>query len=55
MTDRIGQRVRIILIGDRFYSGTILSEDVSLIVIRDKFGNEVSLGKNAIISMETLQ
>lgn len=55
MTDRTGQRVRIILIGDRFYSGVILSEDNSLLVIRDKFGQEVSLGKGAIISMEVLQ
>lgn len=52
--DRTGQRVRIILIGDRFYSGTILSEDSSLLVIRDKFGAEVSLGKNSIISMEVI-
>ena len=54
VTDRTGQRVRIILVGDRFYSGIILSEDNSLIVIIDKFGAEVSLGKNSIISMEVL-
>jgi len=54
MTDRTGQRVRIILIGDRFYSGIILSEDEHLIVIRDKFSQEVSLGKSAIISMEVV-
>jgi hypothetical protein len=54
MTDRTGQRVRFILIGDRFYTGTILSEDDFLIVIRDKFGQEVSLGKNSIISMEVI-
>lgn len=50
--DRTGQKVRIILVGNRFYSGTILREDDLLIVIRDKFGMEVSLGKSAIISME---
>jgi len=55
MTDRARQRVRIILVGDRFYSGLILSEDNSLIVIKDKFGNEVSVGKNSIISMEVLE
>ena len=55
MTDRTGQKVRIILIGDRFYSGVILSEDDVLIVIKDKFGAEVSLGKSAIISMEVLK
>jgi small nuclear ribonucleoprotein (snRNP)-like protein len=53
--NRTGQRVRIILTGNRFYSGTILSEDNLLIVIKDKFGVEVSLGKSAIISMEVLE
>lgn len=54
MTDRTGQRVRIILIGDRFYSGKIISEDVYMLIILDKFGKEVSLGKSSIISMEVL-
>ena len=54
MTDRTGQRVRIILVGDRFYSGTILSEDEFLITIKDKFLQTVSIGKSAIISMEVL-
>lgn len=54
MTDRTGQKVRIILVGDRFYSGIILSEDNSLITLKDKFGVEVSLGKSSIISMEVL-
>ena len=54
MTDRTGQKVRIILIGDRFYSGIIISEDEHLILIRDKFGELVSLGKGSIISMEVL-
>lgn len=52
--DRIGKRVRIILVGNRFYSGKILSEDKNLITILDKFGIEVSLGKASIISMEEL-
>lgn len=52
--NRIGKRFRFILIGDRFYSGIILSEDETLITIKDKFGQEVTLGKNAIISMEEL-
>lgn len=54
MTDRTGQQVRIILTGDRFYSGTIISEDEFLIVIKDKFNKEVSIGKANIISMEVL-
>lgn len=52
--DRTGQRVRLILIGDRFYSGKVLSESELTITILDKFGVEVTLGKNAIISMEVL-
>ncbi len=55
MTDRIGKKVKIILIGDRFYSGLILSEDNYLIVIKDKFENEVSIGKQSIISMEVIR
>ena len=55
MTDRIGQTVRIILVGNRFYTGKILEEDNNLILILDKFGKEVSLGKSSIISMEVIQ
>jgi len=54
-TDRTGKRVRIILIGDRFYSGSIISETDLLLEILDKFGNRVSLGKSSIISMEELR
>jgi len=55
MTDsRVGQHVRIILVGDRFYSGIILKEEETLIVIKDKFNAEVSVGKNSIISMEVI-
>jgi hypothetical protein len=54
MTDRTGQRVRIILIGDRFYSGIILSDEEHLILLKDKFGNNVSIGKSSIISMEVI-
>jgi hypothetical protein len=53
--DRTGSRVRIILVGDRFYSGVILSETDLTITIRDKFGSEVSIGKSALISLEVLQ
>jgi hypothetical protein len=55
MTDRTGKRYRIILVGDRFYSGTIIEEDAILLTIRDKFGVLVSLGKSSIISMEELK
>lgn len=55
MTDRTGKHVRLILVGDRFYSGVILSEDINLLTIKDKFGIEVSFGKPSIISMEELK
>ena len=52
--DRTGKKVRIILIGDRFYSGVILSETDLTITLKDKFGSEVSIGKSALISLEVL-
>ena len=55
MTDRIGQHVRIVLVGDRYYSGKIISEDDLMIIILDKFGKEVSLGKSSIISLRIRQ
>ena len=54
MTDSVGQRVRIILVGDRHYSGKIIKEDEIMITIIDKFGSEVSFGRASIISMEVL-
>ena len=54
VTDRTGQRVRIILVGNRFYSGKIISEDEFLVNILDKFGQQVSIGKSSIISLEVL-
>jgi len=50
-----GQQVRLVLLGDRFYSGKIIKEDTNFIVIIDKFGNEVSIGKNSIVSMEVME
>lgn len=52
---KIGQKVRVILVGNRYYTGTILKEDENLILILDKFGNQVSFGKASIISMEVLE
>jgi len=52
MKDRTGQKIRLILLGDRFYSGIILSEDEHTLTIKDKFGEEVIIGKGALISME---
>jgi hypothetical protein len=54
MLDRTGQRVRLILVGDRFYSGLVLEETESTITIKDKFGGEVTIGKNALISLEVM-
>ena len=53
--DRTGKRVRLILVGDRFYSGKVISEDVNTITIIDKFNKEVTLGKASIISLEVLE
>lgn len=55
MTDKTGQRVRLILVGDRFYSGIVLEEDKNLLTILDKFGKEVSVGKTSIVSLEVLE
>ena len=56
MTDgEVGQRVRIILVGDRHYNGLILEETEHMIKIRDKFNSVVHLGKATIISMEVLR
>jgi len=52
MTDRINKHIRLILVGDRFYSGIILEESETMLTIRDKFGQEVSVGKASIISLE---
>ena len=53
--DRTGKRVRIILTGDRFYSGKIISENENTITFIDKFGSEVTIGKRALISLEILE
>jgi len=52
--DRTGKKVRIILIGNRYYSGTILNETELTLTILDKFNNEVSIGKQSLISLEVL-
>lgn len=52
--DRTGSKVRIILIGDRYYSGKIISENERTLTIIDKFGNEVTIGKEALISLEVI-
>lgn len=51
----VGQKVRFVLSGDRYYSGKVVAQDEFLIEIIDKFGNEVSLGKQSIISLEVLK
>ena len=53
--DRTGQKIRIILVGDRFYSGKIISENENTITFIDKFGSEVTVGKRALISLEILE
>ena len=50
--ERIGKRVRIILMGNFHYSGIVLSEDNDFIMIKDKFGSDVSLAKKRIEVLE---
>lgn len=54
MADRVGQRVRIILMGNFHYSGKILDEDENSIKILDKFGSEVTLAKSNIVVLEVI-
>lgn len=53
--DRIGKKVRIILVGNRYYSGRIVEEDVNTLTFIDKFGSCVSVGKKALVSLEVLE
>jgi len=48
MGEREGKKVHIILTNNFSYSGIILSEDNFFVVIRDKFGERVSIGKKDI-------
>ncbi len=48
MGERVGVKVQIILSNNFSYSGVILEEDNFFIVIRDKFGERVSIGKKDI-------
>lgn len=50
-----GKRVRLILVGDRFYSGILISDSEHTITILDKFNKEVTIGKNALISLEVIE
>ena len=48
MSERVGQRVQIILSNNFSYTGTILEEDNFFIVLRDKFDERISIGKKDI-------
>lgn len=45
---RVGERVHIILSNNYSYSGTIIDEDDFFFVIKDKFGEKVSIGKKDV-------
>lgn len=53
--ERVGERVQIILSNNFSYSGIILDEDDFFIIIRDKFGQKVSLGKKDIQTIKEIQ
>lgn len=46
--ERVGDKIQIILSNNFSYTGVILEEDDFFIVIRDKFGEKVSIGKKDI-------
>ena len=48
MSEREGDRVHIILSNNFSYTGIILSDEQFFIVIKDKFGEKVSIGKKDI-------
>lgn len=48
MSERVGEKVQIILSNNFNYTGTILEEDDFFIVLKDKFGEKVSIGKKDI-------
>ncbi|MBU4308331.1 MAG: hypothetical protein KJ566_00860 [Nanoarchaeota archaeon] len=52
MEERIGRKVRIILVGGFHYSGEIISENEFSITILDKYNAEVSLNKSSIEVLE---
>lgn len=54
MTDRKGKHIRLILVGNRFYSGIVSEETETMLTFKDKFGSEVSVGKSNIVSLEVL-
>ncbi len=50
--ERIGQKVKIVLEGERYFTGIILEEDNHMIVIKDKYGERVTINKNSIMLMQ---
>lgn len=48
MGERVGDKVQIILSNNFTYTGTILEVDDFFIILRDKFGQKVSIGKKDI-------
>ncbi len=53
--ERVGSKVRIILVNGFHYSGTILREDDLTLTIRDKFDSEVTLRKEDMQVLEVIQ
>jgi hypothetical protein len=55
MTDMTDKKVRMVLIGERYYSGIILDEDELFYYLKDKFDKEVVIGKSKVISLEVME
>lgn len=55
MSGRVGDKVQIILSNNFSYTGIILEEDPFFIILRDKFGDRVSIGKKDIQIIKGVQ
>ena len=47
-----GKKIRIILTNNFHYSGKVVSDDGYFLILIDKFGREVRIAKNSILSLE---
>ncbi len=52
MESESGKRVRLILLNGFHYQGIILEASDSFIILRDKFGQRVTINRASISSME---
>lgn len=51
----VNKRVKIELVNGYFYEGIVVSVDNDSLELKDKFGKDVSLTKNAILFVKEMQ